>query len=86
MIKYEGKKYSVPTKYIGKKLNITETGDGNINIYYNNDFIVCHSINDKSFNYKLDHMHQILKSDACRHLSDGEITEFINENMSMLNI
>ena len=26
MIKYKGKKYSVPTKYIGKKLNITETG------------------------------------------------------------
>lgn len=86
MIKYKGKKYSVPTKYIGKKLNITETGDGNINIYYNNDFIVCHSISDKPFNYKLDHIHQILKSDACKHLSDGEITEFINENMSMLDI
>jgi len=59
MIKYDGKKYSVPTKYIGKKLNITETSDGNINIYYNNDFIVCHSLSDKPFNYKLDHMHQI---------------------------
>lgn len=86
VIKYEGKKYSVPTKYIGKKLNITETGDGNINIYYNNYFIVCHAISDKPFNHKLDHMHQILKSDACKYLSDGEITEFINENMSMLDI
>ena len=86
MIKYDGKKYSVPTKYIGKKLNITETSDGNINIYYNNDFIVCHSLSDKPFNYKLDHMHQILKSDACKHLTDTEITEFIRDNMSMMDI
>jgi len=68
MIKYKGKKYSVPTKYIDKKLNITETGDCNINIYYNNDFIVCHYISDKPFNYKLDHMRQILKSYDCKHL------------------
>jgi len=86
MIKYDGKKYSVPTKYIGKKLNITKTSDGNINIYYNNDFIVCHSLSDKPFNYKLDHMHQILKSDACKHLTDTEITEFIRDNMSMMDI
>jgi len=86
MIKYDGKKYSVPTKYIGKKLNITETSDGNINIHYNNDFIVCHPISDNQFNYKLDHMHQILKSDACRHLSDNQINEFIKENMSMMDM
>nr|WP_312292646.1 IS21 family transposase [Clostridium chromiireducens] len=86
MVKYDGKKYSVPTKYIGKKLNITETSDGNISIYYNNDFIVCHSISDKKFNYKLNHMHQILKSDACKHLSDNEINEFIKDNMSMMDM
>ncbi|MEG2909894.1 MAG: IS21 family transposase [Erysipelotrichaceae bacterium] len=86
MIKYDGKKYSVPTKYIGKKLNITETSDCNINIYYNNDFIVCHPISDNKFNYKLDHMHQILKSDACRHLSDNQINKFIKENMSMMDM
>jgi len=86
MIKYDGKKYSVPTKYIGKKLNITETSDGNINIYYSNDFVVCHSLSDKPFNYKLDHMHQILKSDACKHLTDTEITEFIKDNMSMMDM
>lgn len=86
MVKYGGKKYSVPTKYIGKKLTITETRDGNINIYYNNDFIVCHPLSEKTFNYKLDHMHQILKSDACKHLTDIEIIEFIQENMSMMDM
>lgn len=28
MISYEGKKYSVPPKYIGKKVDITDTGSG----------------------------------------------------------
>lgn len=86
MITYDGKKYSVPTEYIGKKLNITETCDGNISIYYNDDFIVCHSVTDKKFNYKIGHMHEILKSDACRHLSNSEIDQFIRENISMMDI
>ena len=71
---------------IGKKLNITETSDGNISIYYNDDFVVCHPITNKKFNYKIGHMHEILKSDACRHLSSTEIDQFIKENISMMDI
>ena len=73
MIKYKGKKYSVPTKYIGEKIHLNETADGNICIYYNDDFIVCHPLSDKRFNYKFGHMHEILKSDACKHLTDKDI-------------
>lgn len=86
MIKFNGKKYSVPTKYIGEKLNITETSDGNICIYYNEDFIVCHPITDQKLNYKIGHMHEILKSDACKHLTTEEINTFIEENMSMMDL
>lgn len=86
MVNYKGKKYSVPTKYIGLKVNITETCDGNISIYYNGDFIVCHSLSDNKYNYKIGHMHEILKSDACKHLTDAKIDEFIRENMSMMDI
>lgn len=86
MVNYKGKKYSVPTKYIGLKVNITETCDGNISIYYNQDFIVCHSLSDNKYNYKIGHMHEILKSDACKHLTDAKIDEFIRENMSMMDI
>lgn len=82
MINYKGKKYSVPTKYIGLKLNVTETSDGNISIYYNKDFIVCHSLSDNKYNYKSAHMYEILKSDACKHLSDN----FIKENMALMDI
>lgn len=86
MVNYKGKKYSVPTKYIGLKLNITEACDGNISIYYNEDFIICHSLSENKYNYKIGHMHEILKSDACKHLTDGKIDEFIRENMSMMDI
>ncbi|MBP1925613.1 hypothetical protein J2Z76_001472 [Sedimentibacter acidaminivorans] len=53
MISYNGKKYSVPTKYIGKKLNINCLDNNNINIYYSNDLIVCHTLSDKKFNYNI---------------------------------
>lgn len=86
MVNYKGKKYSVPTKYIGYKVNITETCDGNISIYYNKDFIVCHPLSENKYNYKIGHMHEILKSDACKHLSDEKIDEFIKENMSIMDI
>lgn len=86
MINYKGKKYSVPTKYIGLKLNIIETSDGNINIYYNEDFIVCHALSDNKYNYKSRHMYEILKSDACKHLPDDKINDFIKKNMALMDI
>lgn len=86
MVNYKGKKYSVPTKYIGLKVNVTEACDGNISIYYNQDFIVCHPLSKNKYNYKIGHMHEILKSDACKHLTDEKIDEFIKENMSMMDI
>lgn len=86
MVSYKGKKYSVPTKYIGKKLNITDQKDGNIYLYYNRDCIVCHPIGDKKLNYKHEHMHEILKSDVCKHLNDSEIDRFIKNNISMMDI
>lgn len=86
IINYKGKKYSVPTKYIGLKLNITETSDGNISIYYNSDFIVCHALSDIKYNYKAGHMYEILKYDACKHLSDEQIDNFIKKNMALMDV
>jgi len=86
MINYKGKKYSVLTKYIGLKANIAEICDGNISIYYNEYFIVCHSLSEDKYNYKIGHMHEILKSDACKHLTDAKIDRFIQENMVMMDI
>lgn len=86
MIKYNGKKYSVPIKYIGEHMHVNESADGSLCFYYNDDFVVCHQPSDKNFNYKYGHMHEILRSDACRHLSDDEIDEFINDNMVNMDL
>lgn len=86
MISYKGKKYSVPTRFIGNKVNVNETSDGNLCIYYNDDFLVCHPLSERSFNYKVGHMHEILKSDACKHLSDDDINRFIEENMLNMDL
>ncbi|MDB2111346.1 hypothetical protein PMW03_14455 [Clostridium paraputrificum] len=86
MINYKGKKHPVPTKYIGLKLNVTETSDGNISIYYTKNFIVCHSLSDNKYNYKSGHMYEILKSDTCKHLWNNQINDFIKENMTLMDI
>ena len=86
MISYKGKKYSVPTNYIGDKVSVNETSDRKLHIYYNDDFLVCHPLSDKPFNYKIGHMHEILKSDACKNLSDDDISRFIEENMSNMDL
>lgn len=86
MITYKGKKYSVPPKYLGKKLTVTTKSDSNISIYYNSDFIVCHSITDEKYHYKVSHMHEILKSDVCKHLNDEAINEFIATNLSRMDL
>ena len=86
MVSYNGKKYSVPTKYIGKKVNITCLDNNNIKIYYSNDLIVCHPLSNKKLNYKIEHAHEILKSDAFKGLSDESIYSFIQENMMKMDI
>lgn len=48
MITYKKHKYSVPIKYIGKYLTVTENKD-TLNIYYTTDSIACHKISRKIF-------------------------------------
>ena len=81
MIKYEGKKYSVPTRYIGKRMTITTDDTGNLSIYYNNEFVVCHAISSKMYNYTIDTACDILRSDAMQGRTDAEILSFVQNNL-----
>jgi len=85
MIKYKGKKYSVPTSYIGSYLTVSEI-DSEIYIYYTRDLIACHKISDKILHYKRDHAKEILRSDALKHYSDEDIELFIEENLKNMDI
>lgn len=81
MIKYNGKKYSVPTRYIGERMTVKVDDNGILGIYYNNDLVVCHEISSKKYNYTLDTAYEILKSDAMRHKSDAEILDYVKNNL-----
>ena len=52
MIRYKGKKYSVPTNYIGKYVTVSEN-DSELCIYYTKDLIACHKISEKILHYKM---------------------------------
>ena len=85
MIKYKGKKYSVPTRYIGKKVNVF-CSDDKLQIYYTKDLIACHTVSDKILHYKSSHAREILKSEALKTYSDDEIDIFIHENLFKMDI
>jgi len=81
MIKYEGRKYSVPTRYIGKRMTVTTDDSGNLSIYYNNQLVVCHEITSRRYNYTIETACDILKSDAMRGRSEAEILDFVQNNL-----
>ena len=66
MIKYKGRKYSVPTRYIDERMTVTTDDSDNLSIYYNNELVVCHEVSSKMHNYTVDTACDILKSDAMR--------------------
>jgi len=81
MIKYEGRKYSVPTRYIGERMTVTKDDSGNLSIYYNNQLVVCHTVSNRRYNYTIDTACDILRSDAMRGRSDAEILSFVQNNL-----
>ena len=81
MIRYEGKKYSVPTRYIGKRMTVKSDDNGNLNIYYSGDLVVCHAIGSKMYNYTVGTAWDILKSDAMKRNTDAEILAFVEKNL-----
>ena len=81
MIRYEGRKYSVPTRYIGERMTVTTDDSDNLSIYYNNELVVCHAISSKLYNYTVDTACDILKSDAMRSKTDAEILAFVENNL-----
>lgn len=80
MIRFEGKKYSVPTRFIGMRMTV-KRDDLNLSIYYMGELVICHAISTKPINYTLDTAVEILKSDAMKHKSDSDIIEFAKHSL-----
>ncbi len=54
LVPYDGKQYSVPTKYIGKVVDIFAVGS-EIYIYHNSQLITVHTVKECKLNYKPEH-------------------------------
>ena len=80
MIKYEGRKYSVPTRYIGKRMNDNVISN-TLHIYYNGEEIICHPVSRKMYNYTPETAYDILKSDAMKNRSDEDIMKFVQQTL-----
>jgi transposase len=84
MINYKGRKYSVPTYYIGKSVNVIEEND-EIIICFDETEISRFFLSEKKFNYKHEHIREILASDAMKHKNMDEIDDFIRNNLSLMD-
>lgn len=85
MITYQGKKYSVPTCYVGYCLSVKED-DEFINIYYTTNFICSYNKNTaERFNYKKNDYLDILNKSVYKEKSIEEISQISLNNLSSLN-
>lgn len=81
MIIYNDNKYSVPTAYIGKTVEI-KIENNYLHIYYNKKFINHHEISDKKFNYKKEDLIEIMKSDVYKNKSYEELEKLAQERLN----
>ena len=82
MIVYNKRKYSLPVDYIGKTVEVKED-NGKLLIFYQQKLVTSFDVSDKKFNYKIEHMTQILGSDVMKYKSKGEIEEFAKKQLAL---
>ena len=82
LITYEGRKYSVPPKYIGKYVDIKDDGAG-FNITFNVHFIRHWDKTSKLTNFNHQDYMEIARCSSLRRLSNDEITAVAERNLEI---
>lgn len=82
MIVYNKRKYSLPVNYIGKTVQIKEE-NSRLFIFYQKQLVTSFALSKKKFNYKVDHLTQILESDVMKYRPKGEIEEFAKAQLKL---
>lgn len=81
MISYKSNQYSVPPKYIGKRLKL-QVYDNQLHVYYNTNLVTIHDIKNQKLNYHEDHYLAITKAtfngDKC------DIATIAKNNLNMI--
>ena len=81
MIHYKSNQYSVPPKYIGKKLKL-QTYDNQLHVYYNTDLITIHTLKRQKLNYHPEHYVEISSMTLKNPIE--EIEELAKNNLRMI--
>ena len=82
LISYEGRKYSVPPKYIGKYVDIEDEGTG-FNITVEGHFIRHWDKSTKLTNFNHNDYLEIARCSALKRLPDEEITAIAERNLEI---
>ena len=84
LISFKGKKYSVPTRFIGKELTIKYIDESYIAIVFANDLICTYDTTlDYKIHYKKNYYKDILINGDYKHLNAKQIEEIMFTNMEM---
>ena len=83
LVSYRGSGYSVPLRFIGKRVKIVPSGD-KLYIYHNTELIALHEVSSKKMNYLEDHYESGLKQSVSSNISDSEIHQRARENLALL--
>lgn len=82
MINFRKGKYSVPTKYISEEVQVIfNNSTDELLIYYDGELIRRHNLSERKFNYIVEDMSEILKSDVFKHKDDKEILTYIENSL-----
>ncbi|HFF0581943.1 TPA: IS21 family transposase, partial [Staphylococcus aureus] len=82
MINFRKGKYLVPTKYIGEEVQVIfNNSTDELLIYYDGELIRRHNLSERKFNYIVEDMSEILKSDVFKHKDDKEILTYIENSL-----
>ena len=82
MISYEGKKYSVPPEYIGKKVDISDAGSG-FDISFNGHFVRHWEKSSKMMNFDHTDYLEIARLSSLRRLDEDEIKLIAERNLEI---
>lgn len=82
MINFRKGKYSVPTRYIGEEVQVMfNDSSDELLIYFDGELIRRHNLSERKFNYIVEDMSEILKSDVFKHKDDEEILTYIENSL-----
>lgn len=84
LVVYQNIRYSVPVRYIGEIVQLTQNAN-DLQIYYNGVMIQSHPVSNRRYNYKPEDIKEILISDAFINADDNKISDLVDQNMRMFD-